>query len=105
MNKKQRISHFTTRSIEVNEITRPQPEITKNIVKNKPTSRLNPASQVNQANRVKRIGKPEKKPVGVKLERLLLKTEADYASNPKKRHSEIVQAIIDQEVARFRSIK
>lgn len=94
MNKKQRISHFTTKAIEINESTRPQPFTTNVVLRKSPKHR----TKRNQNQLPKRV-------VGIKLQRILLQKEADYATVPKRQDSEIVKKIIDKEVADFRAIK
>lgn len=63
------VSHFTTKNIEVNEITKPQPKpSTPKIVQRR--------SESNQ-----KVVQTKKPPTGIKLERISLKTEANSKSH------------------------
>lgn len=94
---KVRISHFTTKNIEVNEITKPRP-ISPKIVQKK---------QQVKPDTVKTIqSKTTKKPAtGIKLERILLKEEANFASIPRRQESEVIKKLVDKEATKFRKIK
>lgn len=94
---KVRISHFTTKNIEVNEITKSRPKSPK-IVQRERQAKPNTVKTI----QTKTTKKP---PTGIKLERISLKEEANYAGIPRRQESEVIKKLVDKEAAKFRKIK
>lgn len=95
---KVRISHFTTKNIEANEIPKPSAVSLSKFIPSK-----DPVHQIKKERT--RALKNKKPPTGIKLERIVLKKEANYANTPKYQESEIINCIIKKEVTVFRNIK
>lgn len=99
---KVRVSHFVTKNIEVNEITKPIPKITN--IKTKKSTKSKSSSQKVAVVKKIQTTTTKKPPTGIKLERILLRKESEYASIPKPEQSDIINKIIDKEVTVFRSV-
>lgn len=80
-----RISHFTTKGITVNKITRPIPKVYES-----PINKTVVKSDITKSKRA--------------CEQHRLTVESNYASVPKKQSSEIIQEVIRREVELFKNV-
>lgn len=96
-----RISHFITKNIEIKE-TNSTSRVLHTKSQLKPLSPKIVQKKLNKKRVKQNQTKISKKPAtGLKLERIVLKRESDYAGVPKREESEIINKIIDREVADF----
>lgn len=99
MKVKVRISHFTTKSIPINQFTTTQVVSVQSKETAAKESDINKRNQQVQSNtRVKATKKSRPNP------RKLVKIEAKYASKPKKQVSKIIKKKIWKEVVEFRQV-
>lgn len=118
---RQRVSHFTTKQIEVNQLTRPSPQVVRPAPLK--SCRKNLDSRRSLARRIgiqikvvigkqKRPSTRQPRPTAQKKgssksarERSGLVKESNYAAQPKEKKSELIEEIIRLEAAVFRHLK
>lgn len=113
-----RINHFTTKQIDINQVTRPNPRPIQPIEErvNKPR-KLEPRSslavKLNLASNfstyqlskiIKSTPTPRPKPIKPTKERIIIRTESKYAGKPEKKVSNLLNKIIESEAYFFRQL-